>query len=71
MKKGIHPKYVVATVICSCGNSFQTLSIKPEIRVEICAACHPVFRGEVGRQRIVDTEGRVEKFMRKYRDFGQ
>jgi large subunit ribosomal protein L31 len=71
MKTGIHPKYVVATVTCACGNTFQTYSVKPEIKVEICAACHPVFSGDAARQRKVDTEGRVEKFMRKYQNFGK
>jgi len=69
MKTGIHPKYVVATVRCACGNSFETLSTKEEIRVEVCAACHPVFTGE-GSRRVVDTEGRVERFKRKYQSYG-
>ena len=63
MKQGIHPKYVVATVTCACGNTFVTRSTKPTIRVEICSNCHPFF---TGKQKIVDTEGRVEKFMQKY-----
>ncbi|NUL81117.1 MAG: 50S ribosomal protein L31 [Armatimonadetes bacterium] len=70
MKKGIHPTVQTVTVTCGCGNTFQTLSVRDEVRVEICAACHPVFRGE-GGMRIVDTEGRVEKFMKKYQNFGQ
>ncbi|MBM3494021.1 MAG: 50S ribosomal protein L31 [Armatimonadetes bacterium] len=64
MKQGIHPKYVAATVTCACGNSFITRSTKPTIRVEICSNCHPFF---TGKQKIVDTEGRVEKFMQKYK----
>ena len=63
MKQGIHPEYVKSTVTCACGNTFQTRSTKPEIRVEICSACHPFF---TGKQKIVDTAGRVEKFMQKY-----
>ena len=63
MKSGIHPEYREARVTCACGNTFVTRSTKPEIRVEICSACHPFF---TGKQKIVDTEGRVEKFMQKY-----
>ncbi|MBI3911067.1 MAG: 50S ribosomal protein L31 [Armatimonadetes bacterium] len=63
MKPDIHPKYQPATVRCACGNSFQTVSTKPEIRVEICSACHPFY---TGKQKIVDTEGRVEKFLARY-----
>lgn len=64
MKKGIHPTYVLSKVTCACGTSFETRSTIPEIKLEICSACHPFF---TGRQKIVDTEGRVEKFMQKYR----
>ncbi|HIE50847.1 MAG TPA: 50S ribosomal protein L31 [Armatimonadetes bacterium] len=64
MKKGIHPEYVEATVICACGNTFKTRSTKPELRIEVCSQCHPFF---TGRQHIVDTEGRVERFLSKYR----
>jgi large subunit ribosomal protein L31 len=63
MKKGIHPEYQECTVICACGNAFKTRSTKKEIRVEICSQCHPFF---TGKQRIVDTAGRVEKFRKKY-----
>jgi len=63
MKPDIHPEYVEATVTCACGESFQTRSTKPEIKVEICSQCHPFF---TGTQKIVDTEGRVEKFIRRY-----
>ena len=63
MKADIHPEYVEATVHCACGNTFQTRSTKKDIRVEVCSRCHPFFTGE---QRIVDTEGRVERFKRRY-----
>jgi len=63
MKKGIHPDYVEATVTCSCGNTFITRSIKPELRVEICSQCHPFYSG---KQKLVDTGGRVERFERRY-----
>ncbi len=66
MKKGIHPNYQETRVICACGNSFVTRSTKfPEIKVEICARCHPFFTGQ---QKLVDTAGRVEKFRSKYGD---
>ncbi len=65
MKEGIHPQYQECTVICACGNTFQTRSTKKEIRVEICSQCHPFF---TGKQKIVDTAGRVEKFKKKYRE---
>jgi large subunit ribosomal protein L31 len=64
MKEGIHPAYQQATVHCACGNAFETRSTKPQLRVEICSACHPFF---TGKQKIVDTEGRVEKFLQKYK----
>jgi large subunit ribosomal protein L31 len=63
MKPEIHPSYVEATVHCACGNEFETLSTKPQIRVEICSNCHPFY---TGKQKIVDTEGRVDKFMQRY-----
>jgi large subunit ribosomal protein L31 len=63
MKPGIHPEYKETQVTCACGNTFMTKSTRPEIRVEICSACHPFF---TGKQKIVDTEGRVQKFMQKY-----
>ena len=63
MKKDIHPEYYDATVTCSCGNSFVTGATKPSLRVEICSRCHPFFTGQ---QRVVDTEGRIERFMRRY-----
>ncbi|PMP67464.1 MAG: 50S ribosomal protein L31 [Thermodesulfobacterium geofontis] len=67
MKKDIHPKYYEdAVVMCACGNRFTVGSTKKEIRVEICSKCHPFFTGEM---KFVDTEGRIEKFMKKYADF--
>jgi large subunit ribosomal protein L31 len=64
VKTDIHPKYYPdARVICSCGNTFTIGATKPEIKVEICSACHPFFTGE---QRIVDTEGRVERLRRRF-----
>ena len=64
MKSTIHPEYhTEAKVVCSCGNTFTTGSTKPELRVEICSVCHPFFTGE---QRIVDTEGRVERLKRRF-----
>ncbi len=64
MKKGIHPKYTKTTVSCVCGNTFETRStIGPEVKVEICSSCHPFF---TGKQKLIDTAGRVERFMKKY-----
>jgi large subunit ribosomal protein L31 len=63
MKPGIHPNYTDATITCACGNVIKTRSTLPEIHVEICSSCHPFF---TGKQKIVDTEGRVEKFLQKY-----
>lgn len=64
MKTGIHPTYYAeAQVVCSCGHRYVTGATKPELRVEICSSCHPFFTGE---QRIVDTEGRVERLMRRF-----
>ncbi|MBU4310095.1 50S ribosomal protein L31 [bacterium] len=63
MKEGIHPKYVDCTITCACGNVTHTRSTKPSIRVEICSACHPFF---TGKQKLVDTAGRVERFRKKY-----
>jgi len=63
MKEKIHPKYQKAVVTCVCGNTFETGSTRPAIKVEICSSCHPFF---TGTQKIVDTEGRVERFMKKY-----
>ena len=63
MKKDIHPKYEEATVTCVCGNTFKTRSTLPEINVEICSACHPFFTGQ---QKLIDSAGRIERFMTKY-----
>jgi len=63
VKDGIHPEYKEATVSCACGNSFKTRSTVGDIHIEICSACHPFF---TGKQKLVDTAGRVEKFRRKY-----
>ena len=63
MKKGIHPKYMEAKVRCGCGNEFTTRSTIPDIHVEICSACHPFY---TGKQKFVDTAGRIEKFQKKY-----
>jgi large subunit ribosomal protein L31 len=62
MKAGIHPKYVEAQVVCACGNTFTTRSTKPMLRTDLCNVCHPFYTGE---QRIVDTAGQVERFMRR------
>ena len=62
MKADIHPEYVLSTVHCSCGNNFVTRSTKPELHVEICAQCHPFY---TGKQKLVDTGGRVERFNRR------
>ena len=63
MRKGIHPKYEEATVTCVCGNTFTTRSTVKEINVEICSACHPFF---TGTQKLIDSAGRIERFMTKY-----
>lgn len=63
MKEGIHPKYELTTIRCACGNEIQTRSTDKDIEVEICSQCHPFF---TGKQKLVDTAGRVERFKRKY-----
>ena len=63
MKTGIHPKYVETKVTCACGNAFTTHSTRPEIHVDICSACHPFY---TGKQKFVDTAGRVEKFQKRF-----
>ncbi|HCS47116.1 MAG TPA: 50S ribosomal protein L31 [Candidatus Aminicenantes bacterium] len=65
MKKGIHPEYVESRVVCACGNTFLTRSTKKEIRVEICSQCHPFF---TGKQKLMDSAGRIEKFKKKFGD---
>jgi len=64
MKEGIHPKYGKTTVTCVCGNTFETrTTVGKEVKVEICSNCHPFF---TGRQKLIDTAGRVERFLKKY-----
>jgi large subunit ribosomal protein L31 len=63
MKTGIHPEYSETTIRCACGNEFTTRATKKNIRVEICSNCHPLF---TGKQKLIDSEGRVERFMKKY-----
>jgi large subunit ribosomal protein L31 len=63
MKADIHPQYVDCTIICACGEVIQTRSTRPQLRVEICSKCHPFY---TGKQKLVDTAGRVEKFQKKY-----
>lgn len=63
MKENIHPNYVDSVIKCACGNEVKTRSTKPEIRVEICSKCHPFF---TGKQKLVDTGGRVDRFKKKF-----
>ncbi len=63
MKQGIHPELNLVTAVCACGNTFQVHSTKDELRLEICNECHPFF---TGKQKLVDTAGRVERFNRRY-----
>jgi len=63
VKAGIHPDYVESTVTCSCGNTFTTRATVPELHVELCNECHPFF---TGKQKLVDSGGRVERFRRRY-----
>ena len=63
MREGIHPKYSISTVTCACGNTFQTRSVVPEYHLEICSECHPFF---TGKQRLMDSAGRVEKFTKRF-----
>ncbi len=67
MKPKIHPKYEKATVTCACGNTFETRTTTGDIKIEICSACHPFF---TGKQKLVDSAGRIEKFNRKYNRLG-
>jgi large subunit ribosomal protein L31 len=64
MKQGIHPEYKMTTVHCACGESFQSRSTKENVRLDICSNCHPFF---TGKQKLIDTEGRVDKFLKKYK----
>jgi large subunit ribosomal protein L31 len=63
MKQGIHPKYELTTITCACGNVIETRATARDIKVEICSSCHPFF---TGKQKLVDTAGRIERFRRKY-----
>jgi large subunit ribosomal protein L31 len=63
MKADIHPEYVETTVVCSCGSTFVTRSTRPSLHVELCSECHPFY---TGKQKLVDTGGRIEKFERRY-----
>ncbi|WP_303248868.1 50S ribosomal protein L31 [uncultured Slackia sp.] len=63
MKQGIHPEYMDCTVKCTCGNTFVTRSTKPELKIDICNACHPFF---TGTQKLIDTGGRVQRFADKF-----
>jgi large subunit ribosomal protein L31 len=63
MKEGIHPKYEDSVVSCACGYTFKTRSTKPSIKLEICSNCHPFF---TGKQKLIDTAGRVEKFQKRF-----
>ena len=63
MKEGIHPNYVLSTITCACGYSFQTRSTRPQIHLEICSHCHPFF---TGKQKLVDSAGRMERFAKKF-----
>ena len=63
MRNGIHPDYVDSVVTCACGETFRTRSTKAEIHLDICSKCHPFF---TGKQKLIDTAGRVERFQRKY-----
>ena len=66
MKDGIHPEYNDTSIQCACGNSIEAGSTKTDIRVEICSKCHPFF---TGKQKLIDTAGRIERFRRKYQKF--
>ena len=68
MKPDVHPKYMECTVSCGCGNTFKTRATKPKITVEICSACHPFY---TGKQKFVDTGGRVERFQRRQQKTAQ
>jgi large subunit ribosomal protein L31 len=67
MKTGIHPEYVTAQVTCACGNTFTTRSTRPVLKLEICSACHPFY---TGRQKLMDTAGRVERFQKRFAKTG-
>jgi len=67
MKDGIHPEYKPVNVHCACGNKFETRSTKTDLQVDVCAACHPFY---TGKQRMMDTQGRVDRFRRRYAGAG-
>jgi large subunit ribosomal protein L31 len=67
MREKIHPEYHEVNVICACGSSFTTRSTKKDLRVEICSACHPFF---TGKQKLLDTAGRIERFEKRYKKLG-
>jgi large subunit ribosomal protein L31 len=67
MKEGIHPEYVETHVHCGCGNTFTTRSVRKELKVDICSACHPFYTGKL---KFVDTAGRIEKFKNKFSKSG-
>jgi large subunit ribosomal protein L31 len=64
MKQGIHPEYKLSKVHCACGEAYETRSTKESVRLDICSVCHPFF---TGTQKLIDTEGRVDKFLKKYK----
>ncbi|MDR2550828.1 MAG: 50S ribosomal protein L31 [Desulfobulbus sp.] len=66
MKTDIHPTYHKITAVCACGNELELGSVMNEVRVEICSACHPFF---TGKQKLIDTAGRIEKFKKKYANY--
>lgn len=66
MKKDIHPDYVATTITCACGNVMEVGSTKSDIKIEICSKCHPFF---TGKQKLIDTAGRIERFRKKYEKF--
>ncbi len=68
MKPDIHPEYFDCNVACVCGNTFTTKSTKKDLRVDICSNCHPFY---TGKQKLVDTEGRVDKFKKRYANFAR
>lgn len=68
MREGIHPKYMDCTITCACGTVINTRATRPEIRVEVCSKCHPFY---TGKQKLVDSGGRVERFKRRYASAGK
>ncbi|MBU1181736.1 MAG: 50S ribosomal protein L31 [Pseudomonadota bacterium] len=68
MKNEIHPDYVTTTITCACGNVVEVGSTKPNIKVEICSKCHPFF---TGKQKLIDTAGRIERFRKKYEKYNE